>query len=161
MAPGLTAAQAVPSLVWGLNSLTLPGPSPVPSPWRPLQRKTRNHFKSPLAARAARHTLHLSLPVFPGFRDPPRLLSRPLDERNSADFSPKSPSSSRGLGLPRSEIQPSHSSTPGRPELRSFPGQAPALRKVKTRGSVQGKMRGDRKDKLFCRFRFLRKGWRV
>lgn len=81
MAPGLTAAQAVPSLVWGLNSLTLPGPSPVPSPWRPLQRKTRNHFKSPLAARAARHTLHLSLPVFPGFRDPPRLLSRPLDER--------------------------------------------------------------------------------
>lgn len=94
--PGLTAAQAVPSLLWGLNSLTLPGPTPVPSPRRPLQIKTQNHFKSPLAGPARQSHITDVLPVFPGFGDlsVPSLWPPALE--NPADFFLKSPSSSRG-----------------------------------------------------------------
>lgn len=157
----MTAAWAVPSLLWGLNSLTLPGPTPVPSPLRPLQMKTQNHFKSPLAGLANKPHITDVLPVLPGSRD---LCAFSLASWISEcpDFFPKSPSSSRGLGPPykRSSLltpprsQGAGSSSPFLARLQPFG-------KSEIRGFFQEEMWGDRKNKLFSRFRFLRKVWRV
>lgn len=116
----MSAARAVPSLLWGLNSLTLLGPTPVPSPRPPLQMKTQNHFKSPLAGPASKSHVTDVLPVFPGFRDP-CAFSLAHWMKRVRWISSRSP-----LLLPRvwASLQRSrqapHSSTPGRSKLQSF-----------------------------------------
>lgn len=126
MAPWIDCRPGRPSLIWGLNRLTLPGPTPCAEPTATPANENTKAFQISLGwpGQQVTHYKHF-LPVFPGVQEPLSLLSLPLDARNRQISFRSRLLAAAGLGLLEA-IQSAHS-TPGRPGLRSLsrPGSSP------------------------------------
>lgn len=158
MAPWIDCCPGCPKSPLGPKQPNLAPANPSAEPTATPANENKTISNLPWLALQASHTLHIFCQCSQGPRTPVLPLLPPDGVQWISFRSPFL--AAAGLGLSRSD--PASALLHARvPEHRSFPGQARALWKIETRGFVQKKMRGDRKDKLFSRFRFLRKGWRV
>lgn len=139
MAPWIDCRPGRPSLIWGLNRLTLPGPTPCAEPTATPANENTKAFQISLGwpGQQITHYKHF-LPVFPGVQEPLSFLSLPLDARNRQISFQSRLLAAAGLGLPRSDpVSSLHARAPG--AQVPFPARLQSFGKGKPEARHRGK----------------------